>query len=488
VYSCTSRVPFNAAVASRFIDFYNQTLQFQSTLAFLKSPPEGYQQPPVDVQQELENIRANISSGGYTNQYAFEAQIQLLISRLHDNHVQLDAGILSAFRFASPYTLVSVSPDGLQVPQVYLQEHILAANKEGSTASPIVKINDVDAIDYLTALVAPNSDGFVEPHADWNSLMESPAKEAQGYLSSFQRLTLYPGADLNFTLANGTEVSTIWLALYTEPYPTGPLTTPGDFYNRFVMRLTPAGFDISDPTQTAWWPAEYEITWDNNTAEPVTEPAYDCSSSAGLVVNWCNVTNGELGAYPNDPVVVQSNFSTAGAGAVSGYIINETATGVLSLPGFYQGGYGVSSFGDAIDEFINITTERNIKRVVIDLQQNSGGLVYLALATFQRFFPTIEPYTGSRIRSHQAADILGTAYSRWWQNLDPDSREYANYAASEWVAPSRINAATDRNFSSWSEYYGPILDHEDAFSQKVRNGTFILLPSVTNCQRSNSTI
>jgi hypothetical protein len=254
------------------------------------------------------------------------------------------------------------------------------------------------------------------------------------------------------------------------------------------MRLTPAGFDISDPTPTAWWPAEYEITWDNNTAEPVTEPAYDCSSSAGLVVNWCNVTNGELGAYPNDPVVVQSNFSTAGAGAVSGYIINETSTGVLSLPGFYQGGYGVSSFGDAIDEFINITTQRNIKHVVIDLQQNSGGLVYLALATFQRFFPTIEPYTGSRIRSHRAADILGTAYSRWWQNLDRDSREYANYAASEWVAPSRINAATDRNFSSWAEYYGPILDHEDAFSQKVRYGTVILLSSVTDCQRSNSTI
>jgi hypothetical protein len=92
----------------------------------------------------------------------------------------------------------------------------------------------------------------------------------------------------------------------------------------------------------------------------------------------------------------------------------------------------------------------------------------LAMTTFQQIFPELPLYTGSRIRSHRWADILGTAYTDWWQSLDPDSFESQDSAASEWIAVNRINAATGRNFASWSEYFGPVLDRNDAFSQKVR--------------------
>jgi hypothetical protein len=61
-------VPLNDAVALRFIDYYNTTLQFQSTLAYLKSPPEGYQQPAVDLLAGLQDIKDNITAGAYQNQ------------------------------------------------------------------------------------------------------------------------------------------------------------------------------------------------------------------------------------------------------------------------------------------------------------------------------------------------------------------------------------------------------------------------------------
>jgi len=77
VYECLSRVPFNDAVATRFINYYNMTLQFQSTLAFLKNPPHGYQQPAVDVIKVLGDIQRNITSGVYKKQYSFEADVQL---------------------------------------------------------------------------------------------------------------------------------------------------------------------------------------------------------------------------------------------------------------------------------------------------------------------------------------------------------------------------------------------------------------------------
>jgi hypothetical protein len=76
-------------VATRFLRYWNETIQFQSTLSYLKSPPQGYQQPAVDVLKELASIQNRINSGFYSNQYAFEADFQLLTYALHDGHVAL---------------------------------------------------------------------------------------------------------------------------------------------------------------------------------------------------------------------------------------------------------------------------------------------------------------------------------------------------------------------------------------------------------------
>lgn len=113
-------MPFNPAVASRFLQYYNDTLQFQSTVAYLKDPPASYKQQPVDLFGELAKIQQGIDEGLFPNQYAFEATLQNLIYSAHDLHLNLEAGILAAFTFASPYGIVSVSSDGIQVPKVYI--------------------------------------------------------------------------------------------------------------------------------------------------------------------------------------------------------------------------------------------------------------------------------------------------------------------------------------------------------------------------------
>ncbi len=120
VYECLTSVPFNPAVASKFIKYYNDTIKFQSTLSYLKTPPASYQQPAVDVIGGLERIQAQINNGAFANQYEFEATLQTLIYAMNDGHVNLIAGILGAFSFGSQYSIVSVSKDGLQLPKVYL--------------------------------------------------------------------------------------------------------------------------------------------------------------------------------------------------------------------------------------------------------------------------------------------------------------------------------------------------------------------------------
>jgi hypothetical protein len=74
----------------------------------------------VDVNQVLEAIKANATAGVYHNQYEFEADVQLLINRIHDSHVVLGAGALQAFSFASPYGIVSASVDGKKSPEIFL--------------------------------------------------------------------------------------------------------------------------------------------------------------------------------------------------------------------------------------------------------------------------------------------------------------------------------------------------------------------------------
>lgn len=119
-YECLISVPFNAAVATRFVNYLNTTFQFQSTSAYLKNPPIGYQQPSVDIFETLANIQQNVTTGSYANQYSFETDVQSLFYAVHDSHVDLSAGILSTFTFGSLYDIVSVSVDGVQAPSIYL--------------------------------------------------------------------------------------------------------------------------------------------------------------------------------------------------------------------------------------------------------------------------------------------------------------------------------------------------------------------------------
>lgn len=104
----------------------NTSLQFHSTLEHLKQPPQGYQQPPVDLIAGLNEIQQTIDAGGFQNQYQFEAALQSVLYSAHDHHVSLVAGLLAPFYFGSYYGLTSVSIDGIELPKVYLTQDLEA--------------------------------------------------------------------------------------------------------------------------------------------------------------------------------------------------------------------------------------------------------------------------------------------------------------------------------------------------------------------------
>jgi Peptidase family S41 len=455
VYECLTSVPFNAAVASQFLDYYNDTLQFQSTLTYLKTPPPSYQQPGVDLLGGLAALKQGIENGIFPNQYEFEAALQTLLYASHDGHVTLNAGILAAFSFSSPQEIVSLSLDGFQLPKVYLVKDL--ADSNFSTAyqpSAITSINDEDVVTYLTKFAAKNSIGMIEPHGDWNQLMRSAAQDIQGYRNTFTTATFYPGDTITFKLENGTSLTESFQATYYDLGDTGPLQTGGDFYNSFVLGLLPASYDPDlvdnnniNITAILDDPSSFNAT---TTDVPSAEPT-DPASSEPTCGSWSNL------AYPGCADTFQNDLGTFGGGFVSGYFLNSTQVAVLSIPSFQALESEAADFDAAIQDFITTSQNANMQKIVIDLQSNYGGSPIVATDTFRRFFPNIDAFRGSRLRAHPAANVMGSTITEYFGLFDSTDQMYEDLITNEWVATSRINADTNELFASWAEAFGPPL-------------------------------
>lgn len=159
-----------------------------------------------------------------------------------------------------------------------------------------------------------------------------------------------------------------------------------------------------------------------------------------------------------------------------GYLLNTSATSVLSIPSFDMFGDALSTAQTAVEQFINMSKTGKVEKIVIDLQQNTGGEVLLAFDVFKRFFPDIDPYGASRMRAHHAADVMGNSLTQYYAGLSTISPDYETLAADEWIATPRLNAETNVNFTSWAEFYGPYEYNGDSFTTNVRQFRPFSLP------------
>lgn len=359
---------------------------------------------------------------------------------------------------------------------------IIDSQAQGWTPSPILQINGQDVIEFLTDFAALQSAGTLEPHADWNQLFASPAQDIQGLTNVFGGgATFYPGDELNFTLANSTRIETFWVAFYDVFDCTGPLTTGGDFYNYFVLGFLPDSYNLTAGDCIFDLVATTTSSISNSTATgSISDAIMQGLDPTTPTISWFNDSSG---AYPKDPAIVQPDLSLAGGGILTGYFLNDKSTAVLSIPSFAVYGNGSDSFSPTVAQFISAATSQKISRVIIDLQQNKGGDVSLAINTFKQFFPNIDIFGGSRRRNHDVEDILGAATTEFWTKLDQTdpADEYYHYAlaADEWVVTNRVNADTGELFQSWREFNGPRRHQDDDFSLTV-SGFELQGPSYTN--------
>lgn len=253
--------------------------------------------------------------------------------------------------------------------------------------------------------------------------------------------TFYPGDTFTYVFENGSTVEDQWLAVYLNPLETGPLETGGDFYNFFVL-----GF----------WPASYDPDADDS----------DSGDAAGAAEPPPTSLSNYSMAFPKADIW-QSNLTVDGL--LTGYFLRDESLAVLSIPTFYADGEAIVEFDDTVKRFLNEAKAAGMSRVLIDLQQNAGGDIVLAYSTFKQFFPAIEPFAGSVMRSNPLADVLGTKITAYWDSFNDTEKQVYSYAsADEWIATTKINAATGQNFTSWEELFGPQSDEIASFTLTER--------------------
>jgi C-terminal processing protease CtpA/Prc len=71
-------------------------------------------------------------------------------------------------------------------------------------------------------------------------------------------------------------------------------------------------------------------------------------------------------------------------GYVSGYFLNKSSTAVLSIPSFSMQGPLAQSAQEAITNFVQMSKQAGVKKLVIDLQGNGGGTVLLGIDLFKQ--------------------------------------------------------------------------------------------------------
>ena len=315
--------------------------------------------------------------------------------------------------------------------------------------------------------------------------MSSPAAYVQ-YSSSVLEgyITFYPGDNFTYTFENGTEYNNRWIAFYNSQGPTGPLTTGGDFYNFFVLGYYPASYDPDTPDSSCVGAAATSAAASTTSAAATSSGAAAASTTDDSVLP--SQTAWPLYSYPQNPDIVQPDLGNTGV--LTGYFLEDISVAVLSIPSFYTDATSVANFSLTITEFLVESKEAGMQKVLIDVQQNTGGNPFSAIDAFKQvrpfrhsnedillytdstgqFFPTTEPFTGSRMRAQPAADALGNTYTNYYNTQRLNETFYYELTSLDWVATTRINAATGRNFTSWGEFFGPHDYNGDLFTTTQR--------------------
>lgn len=417
-------------------------VEFQSTLAYLKDPPTGWPNEPVDLIAGLNDIGSKVNDGTYTNEYDFENDIAALFIKAHDGHLAFNGMAYGgAFRWRRNVNiaLISASRNGSELPKVWAIRDY-NASQAGYEPSPVTQIDGQNVQQFLEAEAQMNA--YHDPDTRYNALFFMASAENYGLFNSPR---FYPGPTTSVTYENGTtrEYTNAAVILQTDTW--ADISSPEDFYQVYITPQTSSSTGTKakkrDPNSL---PLHLENPRDHELQ------GYNTIQHGSVPLNYPS----PVVAHSADLVPLAGYFVNTGAGEIGVFVVGTFNTEDVA---------GAQEFQAVTQEFISEAQSRGVTRIVIDVRQNGGGKVISGYDMYKQFFPSQEPQTQSRWRGSQASELYGESIS--------SLRSMTILNANLYISPFSKAAYTDANgndFGSWSDMYPPVQHNGDKFTSLLK--------------------
>ncbi|KAF4506431.1 hypothetical protein G6O67_006520 [Ophiocordyceps sinensis] len=387
-HDCLKLIPFEGFRANQFIGQLRKYVEFQSTLEVLRNPPASYASDPVDILGRLQEI------GGkqYENLYDFDVDLWELFNSAHDSHLGIFPCTLDIFRFERDHGgIVSMSPDGLVMPELFVYSDIQASKQGNASISSIAEINGQGAVEHLQDLART----FLsqDPDARWNELFRSHSWIAGQALhpngSFIDNHGAWPGqakTTVKFTNGSSVEIETM--------------------------------------------------------AELRGDDAFNSSSADEVLAAYCRPLSPEPRPPTDEPFEngiqgYPEPFARDPNNGVTGYFLdNETTVMVVSSFGGDERPRDYSrTVANVATDIINKTKASGRSKLILDVSGNAGGSASRFLNIFKLLFPGEFPFDAVRFRRTPATDAMAKALGL----LNPDEAKElgTGLAFSAMVAPDQ---------------------------------------------------
>ncbi|THC97570.1 hypothetical protein EYZ11_002925 [Aspergillus tanneri] len=407
--ACLKSVPLRKIEAMQLMDSIYPYVEWQSDTSYLKNPLPEYLEPAVDIWAELDQVYSQIKGDAYDSEYDFLADLLRVFNSVHDGHFRFIPDLLSkALTFNRNLSLVSVSLDGKQEPQIYIYFNGQEAVQFMENWSQLGNFGDPDTLYNLMF--------FSKPAA-------ATSRGHGGYFAGSGSFRfIYPGANTTVNFANGTSRSYRTTANVIGDF-TG-ITDGKTMYEKFCT-----GPSMKSNTTSTTAP--------QSTQAP---------------------------GYP-EPEVISSDNS------ISGYFLDSSRNmdvAVLSMLSFHP--YDPSEFQWVFQNFLEQAKAVGKSKLVIDLSLNGGGYVLLAYDAFRQLFPSIVQDGLSRFRLTKAFAAMAKQFALVLpSDFDPDTASedeiQMHLAAPDYRYSLNL---TNQHFTSVEDMTGPYEYNGDNFTSILR--------------------
>jgi hypothetical protein len=478
VYACLQDVPINVTLAVAQIDWIQQFISFQSTLAYLKEPPSSYPFPAVDIVAGLDSIRNKADAGTYENEYDFEYDVFKLLQKSQEGHLSFRPFLVYAFSYFRRAPLVSFSTQPSDLPRVYFlckyhcscsrdfseskksgrprTNNFTADIESDDTSYTPGSIVSIDGKPVDKALVEL-ADKFQDEDALYNAMFYNAATASQDpYKGKYNISPFIVNSDnTTYQLSNGTS-----RVINNSVIPSISLDGVESGQDIFDMFLDPATEDEDEDGESAPATPTNTTTPPATTTTPASKPTSTAPKCDGCI----------------EPFISDEED------AILGYFLpSDPATAVLNIQSFEAS--NPAQFQAVVQDFLAQSADANKTRLIIDVRGNPGGSSFAGYDTFKQLFPQLPIINRNRFRMHPAADIIGSVLSQLPSltvgeidalgNLDNKTR--SNSSSPEVVdvvikvSPFNYHTSLKRfggpEFSSWQDLSGPLVDHGDNFTE-----------------------